>query len=237
MAPMGHFPPARIGAITNYAQREKGDRSAFQGPSSHLKHFWKGGVHIGCLCVHEPLFHQILVPLLHRPDDGQRDRAGVLLRAAGHDFLRRLGLLDSVSPILQDGELVFSQEEGGGGLPPAACHYLPHLYRGPWKKNGVRKIPLAPFYPPYFARGQPRDQRNVDSMSTAVRSTARGLLYGQEQMAVAQVDLRLVSAVARPPYYAPTTTTTNHHSLGRSYKSRDAVGWAFPARLLCLAYS
>ena len=26
-------------------------------------------------------------------------------------------------------------------------------------------------------------------------------LYGQGQMAVAQVDLRLVSAVARPPYY------------------------------------
>ena len=40
-------------------------------------------------------------------------------------------------------------------------------------------------------------------MSTSVRGAARGLLYGQEQMAVAQVDLRLASAVARPPYYAP----------------------------------
>merc|ERR1712094_26046 len=46
--------------------------------SMHLKHFWKGGVHIGCVCVHEPLFHQILVPLLHRPDDFKRDRASVL---------------------------------------------------------------------------------------------------------------------------------------------------------------
>ena len=92
---------------------------------------------------------------------------------------------------------------GRGGLPPAACHYLPHLCRGPWKKNGVRKIPLAPFYPPCFCPRQARDQRNVDSMSTSVRGAARGLLYGQEQMAVAQVDLRLASAVARPPYHYP----------------------------------
>ena len=92
----------------------------------------------GCLCVHEPLFHQILVPLSHRPDDGQRDRAGVLLRAAGHDFLRRLGLLDSVSPIL-DGELVFSQEEGGGDYPRQhATTY--HTSSGvPGKKMGLEK--------------------------------------------------------------------------------------------------
>ena len=90
-----------------------------------------------------------------------------------------------------------------GGLPPTAAHYLPHLFRGPWKKNGVRKFPLAPFYPPLFCPRQARDQRNVDSPSAAVRSAARGLLYGQGQMAVAQVDLRLVSAMARPPYYAP----------------------------------
>ena len=65
------------------------------------------------------------------------------------------------------------------------------------------KFPLAPFYPPLFCPRQARDQRNVDSMSTSVRGAAGGLLYGQEQMAVAQVDLRLASAVARPPYYAP----------------------------------
>ena len=93
------------------------------------------------------------------------------------------------------------QEEGGGGLPPTAAHYLPHLFRGPWKKMG--KFPLAPFYPPLFCPRQARDQRNVDSPSAAVRAAARGLLYGQEQMAVAQVDLRFVCAVARPPYYAP----------------------------------
>ena len=87
-----------------------------------------------------------------------------------------------------------------GVLPPTAAHYLPHLFRDPWKKNGVRKIPLAPFYPPLFCQRQARDQRNVDSPSAAVWAAARGLLYGQEQMAVAQVDLRLVSAVARPPY-------------------------------------
>ena len=75
--------------------------------------------------------------------------------------------------------------------------------QGSLEKNGVRKIPLAPFYPPLFCPRQARDQRNVDSPSAAVWAAARGLLYGQEQMAVAQVDLRLVSAVARPPYYAP----------------------------------
>ena len=63
----------------------------------------------------------------------------------------------------------------------------------------LAKIPLAPFYTPLFCPRQARDQRNVDSPSAAVRAAARGLLYGQEQMAVAQVDLRLVSAVARPP--------------------------------------
>ena len=67
----------------------------------------------------------------------------------------------------------------------------------------LAKIPLAPFYTPLFCPRQARDQRNVDSPSAAVRAAARGLLYGQEQMAVAQVDLRLASAVARPPYYAP----------------------------------
>ena len=98
------------------------------------------------------------------------------------------------------------QDPGGGreGLPPAACHYLPHLFRGPWKKYGVRKFPLAPFYPPFFCPRQARDQRNVDSPSAAVWAAARGLLCGQEQMAVAQVDRRLVSAVARPIIFPPT---------------------------------
>ena len=49
-------------------------------------------------------------------------------------------------------------------------------------------------------------------MSTAVRSTARGLLYGQEQMAVAQVDppttplgLLLGGATSTPLPLPPTT--------------------------------
>jgi hypothetical protein len=75
--------------------------------------------------------------------------------------------------------------------------------QGSLEKNGVRKIPLAPFYPPFFCPRRARDQRNVDSPSAAVRGATRGLLYGQKQIAVAQVDLRLVSPVARPPYYAP----------------------------------
>ena len=94
------------------------------------------------------------------------------------------------------------QEEGGGDYPRQQPTTY-HTSSGVPGEKGVRKIPLAPFYPPLFCPRQARDQRNVDSMSTAVRSTARGLLYGQEQMAVAQVDLRLASAVARPPYYAP----------------------------------
>ena len=80
----------------------------------------------------------------------------------------------------------------------------PHLFRGPWKKYSVIKIPLAPFYPPLFCPRPGRDQRNVDSTSAAVRGAARGLLYRHEQMAFAQVNMRLVSPVARPPYYAPT---------------------------------
>ena len=93
----------------------------------------------------------------------------------------------------------------------------------------LAKIPLAPFYTPLFCPRQARDQRNVDSPSAAVRAAARGLLYGQEQMAVAQVDLRLVSAVARPPTTPPTRgdyptiTTPNHHLLGSFYKTRDAA--------------
>ena len=63
--------------------------------------------------------------------------------------------------------------------------------------------PTSSVLPPRFSPRQARDQRNVDLPSAAVRAAARGLLYGQEQMAVAQVDLRLASAVARPPYYAP----------------------------------
>ena len=35
-----------------------------------------------------------------------------------------------------------------GGLPPAPCHYLPHLFRSPWKKSGVRKFPLDHRYFP-----------------------------------------------------------------------------------------
>ena len=71
-------------------------------------------------------------------------------------------------------------------------------------EGSLAKIPLAPFYNnPLFCPRQARDQRNVDSPSAAGRAAARGLFYGQEQMAVAQVDLRLASAVARPPYYAP----------------------------------
>ena len=90
----------------------------------------------------------------------------------------------------------------------------PHLFRGPWKKYSVIKIPLAPFYPPLFCPRQARDQRNVDSPSAAVRAAARGLLYGQEQMAVAQVDppttpllgLLLGPGGATPLPLPPTTT-------------------------------
>ena len=48
-------------------------------------------------------------------------------------------------------------------------------------------------------------------------------------MAVTQVDLRLASAVARPPTTPPTRgdyptiTTPNHHLLGSFYKTRDAA--------------
>ena len=73
----------------------------------------------------------------------------------------------------------------------------PNLCKAPYHVGREHRV-CPPFLP-----AAARDQRNVDSPSAAVRSAARGLLYGQEQMAVAQVDLRLVSAVARPPYYAP----------------------------------
>ena len=96
-----------------------------------------------------------------------------------------------------------SQEEGGGGYPRQQLTTY-HTSSGIPKKNGVRKIPLAPFGPPPFLPAAGRDQRNVDSTSAAVRGAARGLLYRHEQMAVAQVNMRLVSPVARPPYYAPT---------------------------------
>ena len=90
-----------------------------------------------------------------------------------------------------------------GGTTPGTMSLPTTPLQGSLEKHGVRKFPLAPFYPPLFGPRQARDQCNVDSTSAAVRDAARGLLYGQEQMAAAQVDLRLVSAVARPPYYAP----------------------------------
>ena len=100
-------------------------------------------------------------------------------------------------PWLRNGTCTVVQEETGGDYPrrhATTYHTSPGV---PGKKWVIRKSPLAPFYPP-LARGRPAT--SVDSPSAAVRAAARGLLYGQGQMAVAQVDLRLVSAVARPPY-------------------------------------
>ena len=131
------------------------------------------------------------------------------------------------------------QEQGGGDYPRQQLTTY-HTSSGIPKKNGVRKIPLAPFGPPPFLPAAGRDQRNVDSTSAAVRGAARGLLYRHEQMAVAQVNMRLVSPVARPPYYAPTRLLLggvphyHYHQpplLGRSYKTRGAATLTFFAIL------
>ena len=111
----------------------------------------------------------------------------------------------------------------------------PHLFRGPWKKYSVIKIPLAPFYPPLFCPRQARDQRNVDSPSAAVRAAARGLLYGQEQMAVAQVDPPTTPPTRAPSRGGyPTTTTPNHHSWGALTKLGHCAALVWVA---CLLYT
>ena len=70
--------------------------------------------------------------------------------------------------------------------------------------------PTSSVLTPRFSPRQARDQRNVDSPSAAVRAAARGLLYGQEQMAVAQVDPPttplLLLGGATPLPLPPTTT-------------------------------
>ena len=149
----------------------------------------KGDAALSTRCAHSPQgtkyqVHTVGIPSTCSPL-AQRNRNITLARS------HCVSWTPGAAPRVRQKCCLSSARQAGaarGVLPPTAAHYLPHLFRDPWKKNGVRKIPLAPFYPPLFCPRPGRDQRNVDSPSAAVRGAARGLLYGQEQMAVAQVD-------------------------------------------------
>ena len=125
----------------------------------------------------------------------------------------------------------YAQEQGGDYPRQQATTY--HTSSGvPGKKlrskNPTSSTLLTPPFCPRQAPRVHRDQRIVDSTSLPRQELATGRSYGLEQVTVAQVDQRLVSAVARPPYSPPTRLllggVPHYHSpqplLGRSYKPR-----------------
>ena len=133
------------------------------------------------------------------------------------------------SPLIPTGALWWA--------PRAIKTYAKH--RTTWD-GSTGYVPIIMIFLPAAAR----DQRNVDSPSAAVRGAAGGLIYRYGQMAVAKVDLRLVSAVARPPTTVMIPSTRlllggglpHYHYprpplLKRSYKPRHAAGLLFLGRL------
>ena len=113
--------------------------------------------------------------------------------------------------------------------------------QGPLEKNGVRKIPLAPFYPPFLARGRPAT--SVTSTRRVPRSGPRREDYStdrnrwQSRKSTCGLSLLWLDPPTTPPTRLLLGGVPHYHYpqpplLGSSDKTGHGADWPFLGRLL-----